>query len=119
MVFFANTEYAPIHIAAGQLLATAAWIGIGVAASAAAQAIPGRWLAVLGVVPIALGLAQLKAARAHIPGLSEEREQLETDSRRWQRWTGSRAGAVALVALANGGDNIAVNIALFSTSTPE
>jgi len=119
MVFFADAEFAPIHIASGQLIAATLWVGISVAASAAAVTVPTQWLAWLGVIPIGLGLAKLKVARAGSVSLAVELEQVEADKRRSLRRTHSRVGAVALVALANGGDNIAVYIALFSTSTPE
>jgi len=119
MVFFADSEFAPIHIAAGQLVAAILWIGISVVASAAALAIPTQWLALLGVIPVGLGLGKLRAARAGSASLAVELEQMERDKRRSLRRTHSRIAAVALVALANGGDNIAVYIALFSTSTPE
>src|SRR5262245_55278565 len=119
MIFFADCECTPAHIAAGQLLATALWIGISVVAAAAALAIPSQWLAVLGVIPIGLGLAKFKALRASSASFADELEQVELDTHRSLRRTHSRVGAVALVALANGGDNIAEYIALFSTSTPE
>src|SRR5262249_36647583 len=119
MVFFADSDFAPIHIAAGQLIAATLLVGISVVASAAAVTIPTQWLAWLGVIPIGLGLGKLKVARAGSAGLAGEREQVDTDERRSLRRTHSRVAAVALVALANGGDNIAVYIALFSTSAPE
>jgi len=119
MVFFADAEFAPIQIAAGQLVAATLLVGISVAASVAVVTMPTQWLALLGIIPIGLGLAKLKVARAGSASLAAELEQVEADKRRSLRRTHSRVGAVALVALANGGDNIAVYTALFSTSTPE
>ncbi len=118
MVFFADSEFAPAQIAAGQLAATALWIVISVAASAAALALPTHWLALLGLVPIVLGLTRLKVLRASGDEPAEERTAVEAEKDRSLRRTHSRVGAVALIALANGGDNVAVYVALFATSTP-
>ncbi|HEY7066722.1 MAG TPA: cadmium resistance transporter [Chloroflexota bacterium] len=118
MIFFADAEIAPPQIVAGQLVATVLWIAISVAASAAAVTLPTRWLALLGIIPIALGSSKLKALRSASAGAMDERAEVEMAARRSLQRTRSRVSAVALVALANGGDNVAVYIALFSISTP-
>ena len=104
----AGQQGAARRIVAGQYLGFAALLVITIAASYGATFLPGSAVPYLGVLPLALGL---RAA--------------------WQAWTGHRHGGsggrqregnhddpktlqVATVTFANGGDNIAVYLPVFT-----
>src|SRR5262245_928504 len=83
-----------------------------VAAAAASLAIPPHWPALLGAVPLALGLWKLPALWRRKPDGDDEREGAD----RAARSTHSQVLAVAAVTIANGGDNLGVYIPLFASN---
>ncbi|HEY7066706.1 MAG TPA: cadmium resistance transporter [Chloroflexota bacterium] len=117
MVFFADSQFSPAQILAGQLAATTAWVALSTLAASAAVVVPARWLGLLGLLPILLGLVQLMALRNDFADAEEDLAHAEAEKRQSQKRTRSHVGAVALVALANGADNVAVYVSLFSTSS--
>lgn len=96
-LFFAQRGRRVRSILVGQFLGIGALVAVSTVAALAAVAIPPRWLALLGLGPIAVGLKQLR------------RRQMEGPST-------SQAGvwSVAVVTAANGGDNLGVYIPLFA-----
>ncbi|MFI7190007.1 cadmium resistance transporter [Nocardia nova] len=89
----------PAAIIIGQYVGFAALVGISLAASAGLQAIPDRWVGLLGLVPVAFGLRGLWQLRgsngaAH-PALA------------------TTATGIAALTFANGADNIGVFTPLF------
>jgi len=120
--FFADPGMRPRSVVAGQFLG----IGVQVAASAlaalAALVVPAGYTALLGVVPLALGLRALRARRGaaggeEIDGESgDDDDALRTAERRADQRTRSQLLAVAGVTVANGGDNLGVYIPLFASA---
>lgn len=106
-VFCADSDFRAAQVVAGQLLATTAWVAVSALAALAAVVIPTRWLGLVGLLPILLGLIQFKALRDEGWGGGNDApdEPLQSYS---VKQTPSRIGAVALVVLAKGADNIAV-----------
>jgi cadmium resistance protein CadD (predicted permease) len=112
-VLFADRQLRPASIVAGQLAGIGGLVAVSALAALGAVAIPGRWAALLGVLPLAIGVHQLSA-------------RLRDDgSARADEWKGevrialrsrSQLFAVAAVTLANGGDNLAVYTPLFARS---
>jgi cadmium resistance protein CadD (predicted permease) len=101
-VFFGHrTRHVPA-IVLGQFLGIGALVAVSVIAALCAVAIPPRWLALLGLLPLALGLNQLRRRKQ---AEDVHGAQVSTVS----VWT------VASVTVANGGDNLSVYVPLFAS----
>jgi len=112
--FFADARLRRGAIVAGQFLGIGALLGASVAAAAVSLAVPAHWPALLGLLPLGLGLWKLPdlwRANPHDDGAEE------TPGAAAPR-VGASAGAqmlgVAAVTIANGGDNLGVYIPLFA-----
>jgi cadmium resistance protein CadD (predicted permease) len=92
--FFGDRMYRPGSVIAGQYAGIALLYGV----SLAAFVIPQAYAALLGVLPIAIGLKKLFETRAAAAQLPHSGSML----------------SVATVTVANGGDNIAVYVPLFA-----
>jgi cadmium resistance protein CadD (predicted permease) len=87
------------RVVAGQYLGFSAIVALSLAGSWAAVAIPSAWFRLLGVLPLAVGVKQL----------------LRLHRVQWNSGTGSvGVFSIALVTLANGGDNIGVYVPFFA-----
>lgn len=96
----------PWHIWAGQYAGFAILIAVSLAAVAGLTLVPLHWLWLLGLVPLGLGLGKLATAiRAHRSGQRASPAAV----------TGL-TGVIGLT-VANGGDNLAVYIPVFRTSS--
>lgn len=84
---------------AGQYLGLGAIVAVSVLAALGLAAVPFQWVGLLGLVPVALGVRGLVRIA-------------QPDTVRGPAATASLA-SVAAMALANGGDNIAVYVPLF------
>lgn len=84
------------------------------AAGWASLAVPAGYPALLGAVPLALGLRELWALRQASGEAATEASDLRAAEGRLERRTHSQAVAVAAVTVANGGDNVGVYIPLFA-----
>jgi cadmium resistance protein CadD (predicted permease) len=94
------------HIWAGQYAGFAVLIALSLAAAAGLTLIPLRWLWLLGLVPLGLGLGKLGAAiRAHRSGQRASPAAV----------TGL-TGVIGLT-IVNGGDNLSAYIPVFRTSS--
>lgn len=112
--FFGDRRYRIRHVFAGQTLGIGLLVLISLAGALLALAVPARWLGLLGLLPIALGLRELvsrwrDSGEAQVS--SETAASGETPG--WRR-----AAAVAGVTLANGGDNIGVYAPIFAARPP-
>ena len=107
--FFADPKFRAKQVVIGQYLGIAALYGVSVLASFLVLVIPAAYIGLLGFAPIFFGLRRL-----------------------WELWNGVETGdnpedhekasvghgnivAVALVTIANGGDNISIYTPLFAT----
>jgi len=116
--FFADPRLRRRSIVAGQYLGIGALVLASASAALLALALPDGWVALLGVVPLLLGLSKLPALRTGTiggGGGSEER-RLQDQEHNAERGLRSQALAVASVTVANGGDNIGVYVPLFATA---
>ena len=87
-------------------------------AALAALVIPPGWTALLGLVPLGLGVRRLLALRRDLQSPSDcDEEHGRAGERAAERRTRSQALAVAGVTVANGGDNLGVYIPLFASAT--
>jgi cadmium resistance transport/sequestration family protein len=87
------------RIVVGQYVGFAAIVVVSLMGAWAALAIPHRWLRLLGLLPLALGVKQLVQARRTEP------ERPSTG--------GYGVSAIALVTLSNGADNVGVYVPFF------
>jgi cadmium resistance transport/sequestration family protein len=85
-------------VVVGQYLGIAALVAISAAAAVGLLAVPDRWVGLIGLVPIAIGIRGLWKAR----GDDTEQQVVATG-----------ALSVAAVTIANGADNLSVYIPLF------
>jgi cadmium resistance protein CadD (predicted permease) len=109
---FADPRLRRGAIVAGQFFGIAALLGAGLAAAAASLAVPPHWPALLGVVPLGVGLWKLPALWRRGPDQDDETANAAGAGRRSA--AGAQALAVAALTIANGGDNLGVYIPLFA-----
>jgi cadmium resistance protein CadD (predicted permease) len=112
-VFFADPRVHVAAVVAGRFIGLAALVLASSAAALLALAIPPGWIALLGLVPLFLGLRALRALHA-----SEDEDERAPANLHAKGRNGFAAQAftVAGVTLANGGDNLGVYIPLFATA---
>lgn len=126
MLFFAQEEQKRQWktIVMGQYLGVSLLILVSFLGALAARTLPETLLAVLGLIPIALGVREWYNSRKH--GKADEAaidcpEEGYGEGMLPSRMKAagvSRLLTVALVALANGADNVGVYIPLLATSSP-
>ena len=107
MLFFAqhNTKASVRSIVAGKYLGMGALTLISLLGAYGLQMLPGKWLSLLGLFPLALGVREM--IRRSVP----EDEMQPNDSR-------SLCLSMALITIANGADNIGVYLPLFAGFNP-
>lgn len=103
-LFFAQKNLRRWHVVAGQYLGLAGLIAMSLVGFFARLIIPHRWIGLLGVAPILIGLKKL---------IDWKRGNDQTTD---QRPSSASIFTVAAVTFANGGDNIAIYIPLFANS---
>jgi cadmium resistance protein CadD (predicted permease) len=101
--FFAHPQFRARDVVAGQYLGLAVLFVVSAVGALLALVIPNTYLGLLGIFPILIGIRKLIALRhetaeADLPGIGRSR---------------SIAG-VALVTIANGGDNVGVYMPSFA-----
>jgi len=112
-VFFADPGIRVGAIIAGRFLGLAALLLASLAAALFALALPAPWIALLGFVPLYLGLRLLPALFGH-----QEQQHAASSQGVAKQGFAAQALAVAGVTLANGGDNLGTYIPLFATAPP-
>lgn len=114
MAFFADPRLDPRAVVAGKYAGIATLVAASTAAAACALAVPPEWIAILGVVPLGLGLHRLWTTWRRGAGTAATSVDDGDDA---VRATGSflaQSGSVAAVTAANGGDNLGVYIPVFA-----
>jgi cadmium resistance protein CadD (predicted permease) len=116
--FFADPRLRHRSIVIGQYVGIGALVLVSALAALLALAFPAGWVALLGVVPLFLGLSRLRALRG--ARVSEEagsnEHRIQDQEHNAERRLHSQILAVASVTIANGGDNIGVYVPLFATA---
>lgn len=110
--FFADARLRRGSIVAGQFLGIGALLGASLLAAAASLAVPPHWPALLGLVPLGLGLWKLPDLWRRQTDGDDDAAGAERAGRRAS--AGAQALSVAAVTIANGGDNLGVYIPLFA-----
>lgn len=109
-ILFGDKRYKPRDIYIGQYLGIIALISVGIAGAFLGNLIDGKYIGLLGLFPIYLGLRQLLSLLKQ----ENKKEELKEEESKF-----SKIGIlkVATITFANGGDNIGVYIPLFTTLT--
>ncbi len=89
------------RIVAGQYLGFCVLLIISAAGGGMVRTIPAHWIGLFGLVPLALGVRSFASAARGDPGAAAP------------AWVGNSIVAVAIMTVANGGDNVAVYVLLF------
>jgi cadmium resistance protein CadD (predicted permease) len=105
LAFLADASFSAKSVIVGQYLGIGALFAFSVGCVIAAHTVPTRYVGLLGFFPILLGLTRLVR-------LLRRRE--DTDESLERNMSARGAFAVALVTIANGGDNITVYVPAFS-----
>jgi cadmium resistance protein CadD (predicted permease) len=108
--FFSDPKFRVRHVVLGQYLGIAGLYFASVAASLISLVVPPAYIGLLGLAPIFIGLKQVWELRN---GTASNDQDLKESGQ-------LRAGhgnvvAVAVITLANGGDNISIYTPLFAT----
>ena len=111
---FADKNLSSLNVVAGQFLGIGALTAISAGAALASLVIPEGWTALLGLVPLVMGLQKLWQQRADWQRPEENNERAREKEHVLERRTRSQMFAVAGVTMANGGDNLAVYIPVFA-----
>jgi len=105
-VFLADRAFRPGQVVVGQYLGMGDLIAVSVLGSLASLVVPAEWIALLGVVPLGLGVRSLLEVR------NPDEDDGPVRSRK------SKLLTVAGVTIANGGDNVGVYAPLFASYSP-
>lgn len=106
VVFLADRRLSARQVLVGQYLGFVSLLAVGMAGSCLAMVMPSRWLGLLGIWPLLIGLHRLfdrdrKAIAGNALAAASTKNTL----------------AVALVTIANGGDNVTAYVPLFAGLT--
>lgn len=104
--FFADRQFKARQVIAGQYLGIGALFGVSVVASLVSLVVAPAYVGLLGLVPVGLGLKKLWDLRKGDEG--EDAPDSVSAGR-------GKVLAIALVTIANGGDNISVYTPIFAT----
>lgn len=104
VAFFCDPRLRTSYVVVGQYLGMAALTAAALVLALLALAIPESYIGLLGLLPIAIGLGRLWSLWS---GAGDEGDAVLLRP-------GSAVTAVAVVTIANGGDNIAVYVPLFA-----
>ena len=108
LVFFADARLRPRDVVAGQYLGIAVLTAAALVFALLAVAIPDRYVGLMGVFPILIGLLRLWQAWRDRHAAAQASEDPPTQIGSVQIGPWGAAASVAAVTIANGGDNIAV-----------
>jgi cadmium resistance protein CadD (predicted permease) len=108
IAFFANSRFRARDVVAGQYAGTAVLFIVSAAGALLSLVIPEAYLGLLGIFPILVGIGKLLELRPDRAEAAPTEDLVAT--------TGSHGNiaSVALVTVANGGDNIGVYIPAFA-----
>lgn len=111
IAFFADPRLRARAVVGGQYLGIAALTAVSALAAWAAIAIPPGWTALLGAIPLALGLFHLWKLRG---GVDDDHDEPADAERLMETRMHSQVLGVAVVTVANGADNLSVYIPMFA-----
>lgn len=108
-IYFSSPKYKTKSIVAGQYLGIAALIAISLIGLFIGKVVDQQWVSLLGLLPFFLGVKDLIALRS-----KKVTDETEDDGLDQSKRSSFQFLNVALVTIANGGDNIGVYVPLFA-----
>lgn len=109
--FFADKRMRPVSIVVGQYLGFGTLVLLCALAALFALALPEGWVALVGFVPLFLGVRKLLALRNKKSGRREGKK----DHKEGKRAARSQVLTVAGVCIANGADDFGIYVPLFAS----
>lgn len=109
---FAHPRTKPRNIVMGQYLGIAILFVVSAFCAQAAVLVPKEYLALLGFLPILLGIRGLFALREKDD--DDDDDEIRENEQRLEKSTHSQILAVAGITIADGGDNLSVYIPTFA-----
>lgn len=113
--FFADKKLSARTIVLGQLLGIGALVAVSALVAWFSMSLPDGWISLLGVVPLYLGMKQIKSLWTDADDSAED-DEIQGLEHQMEGGLRSQLLAVAGVTIANGGDNLGVYIPLFANS---
>ena len=116
LLFFAqvNSAFRRWHIVVGQYLGFTVLVIASLPGFLGSLVLPPRWIGLLGLIPIAIGLSRLLNGDGEESQLEDEIGQSKASS--IVSFISAQTYTVAAITVANGSDNIAIYIPLFASS---
>ncbi len=118
LLFFSqvNAVFRRRHIVIGQYLGFGTLVAASLPGFFGGLIIPQPWIGLLGILPIAIGVGRLLNQEDESEG---EEEMRQPENTLLTSFLSPQTYSVAAVTFANGGDNIAIYVPLFASSTWE
>lgn len=117
VAFFADRAIRPRHVVIGQFAGIAALLAASALAMLVRLVVPHYLVGLMGLAPLALGIREaVELARERRAGDDDDDAPVRHPAAEARRRPG--IVGVALVTIANGGDNVAVYAPLFASATP-
>lgn len=113
--FFSDKKLSARTVVLGQLLGIGTLVAVSTLVAWLSMALPEGWISLLGLVPLYLGLKQIKSLWTDADDSAED-DEIQGQEQEIARSLHSQLLAVAGVTIANGGDNLGVYIPLFANS---
>lgn len=113
--FFADKKLSVKSVVLGQFLGISALVAVSTLVAWMSLALPDGWISLLGLLPLYLGLKQVKSLWSDSDDDSED-DEIQLQEHQMERSMHSQILAVAGVTVANGGDNLGVYIPMFANS---
>jgi cadmium resistance protein CadD (predicted permease) len=110
--FFSDKRMRPVSIVVGQYLGFGTLVLICAMAALLALALPEEWVALVGFVPLFLGVKKLLALRKKKSGGHRDSKN---DRKHGKRVARSQVLTVAGVCIANGADDFGIYVPLFAS----
>lgn len=113
--FFSDRKLPARAVVLGQCLGIGVLVAVSTVVAWLSMALPEGWISLLGLVPLYLGLKQVKSLWTTADE-SVEDDEIQHQEQQMARGLHSQMLGVAGVTIANGGDNLGVYIPMFANS---
>jgi len=117
VMFFSNPSFSTRQVVTGQYIGVSLLVAISAVSYFAAFIIPSAWIRLMGVFPIIIGIKNLVKRKTRKTPIAYKIEPIGESQPKIIRHPGHNILSVAIVSFADGGDNIAVYIPLFASSS--
>ena len=115
VMFFSNPSFSTKQVVTGQYIGVSSLIAISAVSYFAAFIVPSAWIRLMGVFPIIIGIKNLVKRKPRKSPITYNMKPIGEP--KIVRHPGHNILSVAIVSFADGGDNIAVYVPLFASSS--